>query len=81
MRVFTWCDVICRYDKQIKLLQREQVEVMQEHAACSEAPVDVFRSYMPAPIKYVANPEDRRLAQKHWIKRSDALKVRRCQAG
>lgn len=67
------CNAGPEYDKQIKLLQREQAEALQEHTACGEPP-QIERGYMRPNLKFIENSDDRKLAQKHWIRKHEALK-------
>ena len=66
--------MLCRYDNQINLFQRDQAEAFQEHTACGEPP-QIERGYMRPNLKFIENSDDRKLAQKHWIRKHEALKV------
>jgi len=48
-------------------LQRDQAELQQELDACGQARRD--------NIKFVENDDDRKLAQKHYTKKQEVLRV------
>ena len=66
---------MCRYDKQIRLLQREQAELQEELQSCGSASTLDDRGYTCTNAKYISNPDDRKLAQKHYTKKQEPIRV------
>jgi len=64
----------CRYDKQIRLLQREVKDAEEEAVMCNTATTAGAYGQMANP-KYISSSEDRKLALKHYKNKQDMLKV------
>lgn len=65
-------DVLCRYSKQSSILQREQTDLEQDMKSVQEKHIGSSGFLNP---KYIAAPEDRRLAVRHLKNRTDLLRV------
>ena len=66
---------VCRYEKQVKLLQREHAELQQEAHSCGVAKINDNSRYPRDNPKYIEDEHDRRLAQKHYSKKQELLRV------
>lgn len=65
----------CRYDKQIRLLQREAKEAEEEAVMCGTATLAGGYGQMVPNPKHISSSEDRKLALKHYKNKQDMLKV------
>ncbi len=66
----------CRYDKQIRLLQREVKDAEEEAVMCGTATIAGGYGQMVPNPKHISSSEDRKLALKHYKNKQDMLKVR-----